>query len=240
MTEHERWADAAGAYVLRAMPEDELREFEAHLADCPDCQAEVDELRPAAEALPVSAMPVSPPPALKARIMVEVEREAELLRAAGSGADRPPVAAKPRGRRSWLSGWRLAPVAAALLAAGALAGVGVATLAGEDARTLTATVDREQAPDTSAELRVTDGEAMLTAERLPAPPSGRVYQVWLMRRGESDPEPTSTLFMPRRDGSAVAAVPGDVSGYEAVLVTDEPAGGSEAPTRMPVLSVSPS
>jgi anti-sigma-K factor RskA len=238
MSDHERWADAAGAYVLGAMPEDEVRAFEAHLAGCPECQAEVDELLPAAEMLPVSATPVSPPPALKQRIMAEVEREASLLRAAGSEADRP--AAAPRRRRSWLGGWRFAPVAAAMLAAGALAGVGVVTLTADGARTVTATVDREQAPGTSARLRIEDGDAVLSARGMPAPPEGRVYQVWLMRPGSQDPEPTATLFMPRRDGTAVAAVPGDVSGYEAVLVTDEPLGGSEQPTRTPLLSVSPS
>jgi len=238
MSDHERWADAAAAYVLGAMPEAEVGAFEAHLAGCPACQAEVDDLRPAAELLPVSATPVSPPPALKRRIMAEVEREASLLRAAGSEADRP--AAAPLRRRSWFGGWRFAPVAAAMLAAGALAGVGVVTLTAGGARTVDATVDREQAPDTSAQLKIEDGDAMLTARGLPAPPDGRVYQVWLKRPGSADPEPTSTLFMPRRDGSASAAVPGDVSGYEAVLVTDEPMGGSEEPTSTPVLSVSPS
>ena len=42
-----------------------------------------------------------PPPALKARIMAEVEREAALLAAAGPEADRPARAPAPARRRTW-------------------------------------------------------------------------------------------------------------------------------------------
>jgi hypothetical protein len=76
-------------------------------------------------------------------------------------------------------------------------------------------------------------------EDMPAPPEGRVYQVWVLPEGADAPRPTQALFTPRRDGSAAAAVP-TVDGVQAVLVTDEPAGGSPAPTREPVLTFSPS
>ncbi|MGH2947345.1 MAG: anti-sigma factor domain-containing protein, partial [Solirubrobacteraceae bacterium] len=109
-------------------------------------------------------------------------------------------------------------------------------LDGDGGRTYAVTVDREQAPAASAELHVLDGEAMLVAEGLPAPPEGRVYQVWIKRPGIEAPEPTSALFLPRSDGSAAAAVPGDLAEMEAVLVTHEPRGGSRAPTRAPLLS----
>ena len=54
--------------------------------------------------------------------MAEVEREAELLGAAGAGADRPERTRRERRGLGWLSGWRLAPVAAALVIAGVLVG----------------------------------------------------------------------------------------------------------------------
>ena len=132
MSDHSRWADTAGAYVLGAMASAERDEFEAHLATCAVCQEEVDELRPAADALPMASPTMLPPPELKDRIMAEVEREAELLGAAGAGADRPPRTERRR-RRAWLSGWRLAPVAAALLIAGVLVGI---ALGGPDSRTV--------------------------------------------------------------------------------------------------------
>jgi hypothetical protein len=67
----------------------------------------------------------------------------------------------------------------------------------------------------------------------PAPPEGRVYQVWLKRPGR-DPEPTRALFGVR-DGRATVEVPGAVRGVEQILVTDEPRGGSRVPTRAPVV-----
>ena len=88
---HDQWEDATAAYVLGALDETERAAFEEHLAGCPACREEVDELRPAVEVLPISVEPVDPPPALKARIMAEVEREASLLAAAGPEADRPPA-----------------------------------------------------------------------------------------------------------------------------------------------------
>jgi anti-sigma-K factor RskA len=233
MSDHERWADAAGAYVLGAMPEGERRRYEAHLAECEICRDEVDDLRPAAAVLPVASPPMAPPAALKQRIMVEVEREAALLAEAGPSADRPPR----RRRRPLLGGWRLAPAAAAVLAAGVLAGFAIGGLGGEDGpQTYAVTVDRAQAPDARAELHVDDGEAMLVAEGLPTPPEGRVYQVWIMHPDSPDPEPTSALFLPRSDGSAAAAVPGSLTNMEAVLVTHEPSGGSRTPSQRPLLS----
>jgi anti-sigma-K factor RskA len=218
MSDHARWADTAGAYVLGAMASAERDAFEAHLATCAVCQEEVDELRPAADALPIASPTMLPPPELKDRIMAEVEREAELLGAAGAGADRPPRTER-RSRRTWLSGWRLAPVAAALLIAGVLVGV---ALGGPDSRTV-------QFNRAGAELEIQDDQATLVAENLPAPPEGRVYEVWLMPEGSDAPEPTDVLFTPRSDGSAVAAIP-EVDDVRQVLVSDEPRGGSDEPT----------
>jgi anti-sigma factor RsiW len=55
MSDHERWNDTAAAYVLGAMAVAEREEFEAHLSTCEICREEVDELRPAAEALPMAS-----------------------------------------------------------------------------------------------------------------------------------------------------------------------------------------
>jgi anti-sigma-K factor RskA len=228
--DHSRWADTAGAYVLGAMATAERDEFEAHLATCAVCQEEVDELRPAAEALPMASPPMLPPQELKDRIMAEVEREATLLGAAGAGADRPERTER-RPRRSWLGGWRLAPAAAVVLAVGVLAGFGIAGLGG-GVETYEATVDTGQLEGASAELRVEDGDATLVADGLPEPEGA--YQVWIMPRGSNVPKP-SVLFLPR-DGQAEAAVP-DVEGADAVLVTREPKSGSGEPSENPVVTI---
>jgi anti-sigma-K factor RskA len=218
--DHDRWADAAGAYVLDAMPARERQDFESHLATCAACQAEVDELRPAAEALPMASPPMLPPAALKDRIMAEVEREAALLAQAGPAADRP-VRERRRFRLS-LGGWQLAPVAAALLIVGALAGF--ALRGGGETQTFSA--------GPNAQVQVHGEKATLVAENMPAPPEGRVYEVWVVPKGAKpdDARPTNVLFVPRGDGAAEAAIPGSASEIQRVMVSDEPPGGSESPT----------
>jgi anti-sigma-K factor RskA len=234
MNDHARWNDTAAAYVLGAMAVAEREEFEAHLSSCEICRQEVDELRPAAEALPMASPLMVPPPELKDRIMAEVEREAELLGAAGAGADRPARTERRR-RGSWLGGWRLAPVAATVLAAGVLAGFVIAGL-GDGTQTYQATVDSTQLQGAQAELRVDDGDATLVADGLPEPRGDDVYQVWIKRPGVDAPEP-SVLFLPR-DGSAAAAVPDGADDAEAILVTREPRTGSETPSENPVMTIS--
>ena len=80
-----------------------------------------------------------------------------------------------------------------------------------------------------ATLEIQDGHARLVASKLPPPPSGRVYQVWLDKGGKT-PEPTDALFSTSSDGSATVDVP-SVDGVRRVMVTDEPAGGSRTAHR---------
>lgn len=85
-------------------------------------------------------------------------------------------------------------------------------------------------------LRVASSRTELDVANLPAAATGRVYEVWIQRSGE--PHPTNALFTPTSGGSATVAVPGDLHGADAVLVTDEPSGGSLAPTRAPLIKAS--
>jgi anti-sigma-K factor RskA len=229
MSNHEHWDDAAGAYVLGALPEDERRGFEAHLSTCESCRAEVVELAGAADALPVSAPAMLPPPELKARIMAEVNREAELLAAAGSGADRPAKARKER--RNWF-GLRSLALACTTLLAGI--GVGAALFAGGGGKTLQVAASGAAAKAV-AEVDVSGDKAVLVAHNLPEPGQGKTYQVWLKRPGEA-PRPTPALFTPLSDGSATATVTGDLRDGDQILVTAEPEGGSPMPTSDPVLA----
>jgi anti-sigma-K factor RskA len=230
--DHERWEDAAGTYVLGALPDDEKRSYEAHMEVCPVCRAEADELSLAANLLPVSPPAMKPPPALKARIMAEVEREAALLASAGEPRREPAA----REKRSWRDRMRLPMPALAMASATQIAGVlgGVALFGGSGAKTVQFA---STLPQASAELEMTDDGAMIVAKKLPPVTSGRTYMVWLKRPGRA-PEPTSALFTPRRDGSATASVTGDMDGVEAVLVNTEPLGGSTTPTSDVLLTAS--
>jgi hypothetical protein len=69
----------------------------------------------------------------------------------------------------------------------------------------------------------------------PAPPAGRVYQLWTQRGQTIEPGPVFTVGP---NGSRSASVPGGVRGAQAVMVTVEKAGGSQAPTGRPVMTIS--
>jgi anti-sigma-K factor RskA len=230
MSTHAEWADSVGAYVIGALPPGELEGFRAHLDECAECRRVVAELELPAAALPMGTQQLAPPPDLKRRIMAVVEAEAELLAAAGAGADRPPApAARPRERRlrwAW-PGFALAAVLL-LLAGGALAG---GLLSGDDGRTVVA---ETQSPRADVRLEIDGNAATLVVRDMPEPPGDRIYQVWLKRPGR-DPEPTDALWSVNADGAARVAVPGSLEGVEAVLVTDEPQGGSSAPSKPPVI-----
>jgi anti-sigma-K factor RskA len=228
--------DDAGAYVLHALEADEAGDYARHLETCAECAQEVAALRPVADTLPLAAPVEMPPDALRGRIMAIVESEAELLRASGAEADRPARAERRerRGPLGWLGALKPLPIAglaAAVLAVGVGAGVLIDSGGGPTTKTTTAQV---AAAGASAVLRTTGDTTELAVSRMPAPPSGRVYQVWLKRDGEA-PEPTHTLFNVRSDGKATVRITEPVDHADQLLVTAEPSGGSIVPTSNPVL-----
>lgn len=234
--------DDAGSYVLHALPDDEHARFEAHLATCAECQREVADLQVAADTLPLAAVQVDPPPELRERIMTIVRSEAELLAAAGARADEPaaaPAAKAPRRRRRWALSLRPLPAAmaaSALVAAGVIGGI--VLTGGNDTKTVTGTVQIASAPAARASLQLSDDATKLEVRRMPPPPAGKVYQVWL-KRPNQDPAPTTALFRTDSSGSADVEIQrGRLKGVDQVLVTAEPDGGSMKPTSAPVIVAS--
>jgi hypothetical protein len=226
--------DAAG-YVLRALPDGEWESYSAHVAGCEVCSGKVAELGFVSDALLNAVPQLTAPPEIRDRVMSVVRAEAELLRAAGPLADRPSRRA-PR-RRFSLPSMRLWP--ATVLAAGLL-GIGLgagALIVGEnDPAPVSRTIACASAPGgTSCEMRVTADSTKLVVAGMRMPPEGRLYQIWLDRDNGTAPEPTEALFSVRK-GRASVNVPGDLRGVKRVLVTDEPVGGSEVPTRQPVIA----
>jgi anti-sigma-K factor RskA len=227
-----------GSYVLHALPDDEYRDFMSHLEACPDCQREIADLQMAADALPLATDQVAPPPELKDRIMTVVRAEAELLTAAGAGADELPAAPRPERRRWWARPLlSLRPLPAAGLATAVLA-VGVAGGAllsgGDDTRTVPAKVTLASAPTARASLAVTGNDGRLSVSNFPSAGGDRVYQVWLVKDGG---KPASAgLFRVPGDGRAAFAIPESMKGVDQVLVSVEPGGGSDQPTSKPVVA----
>jgi anti-sigma factor RsiW len=228
--DHTTFRDEVGAYLLGALTDAERASFEGHLVDCPECRNEVERLRPAADLLPRSVEQVEPPPALRASIMEVVEREAR--EQAGKPARRSLrewFAAKPTLLRPALA------VGAILL--GLVAGFGVAQLAGDDERTVVATVDETRVPEASGALQVEgDGKdgAILRVRGLPRLRAAQTYQAWVQRGETFVPQPT---FDVGRDGEGAVAVPDDLSDAKAVLVTREQRPGSDSPSEPPIINV---
>lgn len=212
-------------FALGALTPDEKRRFEQHLDACELCRTDLATLRPVVEALPETPEQVEPPADLRKRLMAVVEEEA---------AERRRTERRERAsssRPSWLP--RPLPALAAacvLVVAGITAGV---ALNGGDATTYPAA---SAPPGVQASLRIDDEQGEIELEGLDAPARGRVLQVWLMREGSTTPEATDALFTPNRKGSASVVVPGDLDGVAQVLVSEEPAGGSSAPTTQPSLA----
>lgn len=240
--DHTRYADDCGAYLLGALQDLERQAFEAHLAVCAECRQEVDDLRPAADALPRSVTPLAPPPGLKRSLMEVVEREAAERRPAPvrrSLGERLAalVPSFARARPAFALG-----AAALLLAIGVAGGVGIGQLgSGDDTpadRTLSASVDHTRLPSASARLVVPAGGGtggILQVRNLPSPSGERVYQVWIRRGNEVTPGPT---FLPRSNGTGAAAVPESLKRVDEVMVTREHRGGAPQPTEQPVVRVS--
>jgi anti-sigma-K factor RskA len=233
--DHTSYREEIGAYLLGALTDLERQAFERHMSTCAECRDEVESLRPAADALPRSVEQVEPPPSLKTSLMEVVEREAR--EAEGESAAAPTRRRQPLRERLRLPSLRPALVVGGIaLALGLAAGFGVAQLGDEGSRTVAATVDETSIPMASGSLQVEgDGEngAILRVTGMPRLDDG-VYQAWVQRGGTVVPQPT---FEVGEDGGGAVAVPEDLSGAEAVLVTREPRGGSETPSEQPIMSV---
>jgi anti-sigma-K factor RskA len=215
-------ADAAG-YVLGALDGTEVERFRRHMSQCVVCRDEVLTLQVVANALPMATPHLRAPRALARRTRARVRSESSVMMS-------PHRSGRQRVRIP-----RVAVVFACVLAALAMT-VGVlhaGASANNAVRTVPAAVI-DQGQLASALLRVSNGRAELVVAHMPAPPTGKIYEVWLQHPGQA-PEPTSALFGVTSSGRAAVDVPGNLTGVAEVMVTPEPLGGSRVPTHAPVI-----
>jgi anti-sigma-K factor RskA len=231
----ERLRDDAAAWVLGALDDAEAADFARRMESSPELRREVEELREATDVLPHSVAPMAPPPELRDRIMAVVEGEAEVLHAADVVADRP-TPRRTTGWRAWLRPVPVAALACAFLLVGVAAGVVIAGGGSESTRTVAAQVTGGGTAGASADVEIQGDHAELVVDGLRPPGTGHVYQVWYLPDGQTKPVAAGALFDVDSAGHGAAALPGGVDGVEKVMVSVEPAGGSEQPTTQPIIS----
>jgi anti-sigma-K factor RskA len=222
----ERCLDSAAAYVLGALPQEELADFERDLQTCVTCRDAVAAMQPVADALAGAATPLTAPGELRERVMAGVDVEYRGRKSASTDSFM---------RRLALASLRWRSAIATGAVASALTAVLVLVLAtgSSSSRERVIRVEVTTTPRASAVLRVNGGHAELEVLGMPQSAPNRVYEVWIKRGGAL--LPTDALFTVSDNGKATVAVPGSVRGAMAVLVTSEPRGGSPAPTRTPVI-----
>jgi Anti-sigma-K factor rskA/Putative zinc-finger len=213
--DHERWRDEVAAYALDALPGAERNALESHLSECEECRAYLRWLRPAEAAVATSVEQIKPPRRLRRALLANVRKEEP---------------SRPR----WFLARPVVATALAVTIAAALAGGYVLRGSGPSTETVTAEATGAAPADLAARL-VREGDSgtlELTGLRLPK--GGRVYEAWVRRGSEISP---STVFVPDRAGAATVALPNQLADADEVMVTREPAGGSNAPTTAPMLHV---
>ena len=187
-TDHEYWRGQSEIYALGALDGEELDEFQAHLAaGCPLCDATVRETGESLALLPASLEPLTPSPALRGRILEQIDHEKVV----------PISAAKTIGspRRQRMIG----TIAAGII--GVLLGGGYYYFRYEPRHTLyTSVINLLRDPSTrdyplygagptpTAKGRFLwneSGEGHIFVSNLPAPPEGKMYAVWTIAQSSA-------------------------------------------------------
>jgi len=233
----------AGAYALDALGEADRENFERHLLRCEACRAEAASLRDAAGWLAEPAT-AAPPSRLRGQVLAEAARTRQ---------QPPPVRVTERVRRSWHGiGWRAPRLAVAIAGVGMLLALALGTLLINTQHQLR--VQEAHTREIAAIMNAPDADIMtvharthgsatvvmshaaralvLTTARLPALPSTKCYQVWLM--GTHRIKSAGRLPPPKQGMTAPMIVAGLAAG-DRMGVTVEPAAGSTSPSSTPVL-----
>ena len=239
--ERESASDLLPAYALGVLDEDDLLLVETELADSPALRAELNNLQDAVDSLNASHGTVTPPPALKERI----------LHSSGGERAAPPVPI----RRPALPRW-LAAAAAVLVLVMASA---IAVLANEvrqqdqeiaDMRSASArpstdftqplvwsniSATHEGSNVTGYFCRTEDGNVgWIVIEGMYAD-DDRIFQLWLV---DDERIVSGGMFATDEEGRGFGVVRVDepVQTFEQIWITTEPAEGSPYPTSEPDLT----
>ncbi|WP_405460820.1 anti-sigma factor [Streptomyces sp. NBC_00101] len=233
-----------GAYALHALPEDERRAFERHLAECGACAQEVAELSATASRLAL-AVSTSPPRGMREEVLHRITTVRQ--ESPGHGVPAPTTVVPGRPGR-----WSRYALAACLAAAAALGGVAVwQNQLARDARQEADHAQRQNellarvlaAPDAKTAaggpvagargtvvVSASVDRAVFLASGMARPPRGKVYELWFDDGGTMRP----AGLMDPDAATASVLLDGPVGGASGMGITVEPAGGSARPTSAPL------
>lgn len=199
------------ALAFGEIDEPRRSEIDAHLDGCAECRREYVDLLDTLGTLAYAAPPAVPPADLRA----------DIIDAARGSAAAPTHAESAARRRLAWPVWFPRVALAGGLAALAVA-VGLVVVTTSDATRSVAL------QGTSGTVLVSAHRAALAPSGFAPAPTGRTYEMWIIRRGVARP---AGLF---GSGTSFAAVTVPVDAGDVFAVTTEPAGGSLQPTSVPI------
>lgn len=242
-TAHEHWQGHSEVYALGALDGAERNEFETHLqAGCDICQAYLSETRETLMVLHRTLALLTPPTAVKNRILDDI-----------AGEKVTPLIAKPKSNRRH---WQVMTGTIAAGVIGIVIGGGYYHSRYEPRHTLYSSVIellRDPAtrdhplygagPTPQAKGRFLwneSGEGHIFVSDLPAPAPGKIYAVWTIAQ-QSPPRYVGTI-MTDNQGKGGLHINSSRSNrpVETFAVTVEPHGTTNAPTGPMVLVSKPS
>jgi anti-sigma-K factor RskA len=250
-THTEDFEQLAALAALRVLDGDELEAFEAHAAHCERCRAMTNQDKRTLSSLSLAAPEMDPSPGFRARLMERAAAELRATAQAPAEAAAPPAEAaappaeiatprepvrfepRPRAPITPLPFWRRTAWATPLAAAVALLiGAGVFLAQQTYSNQVVATVALAGAGPGAGTVVVRRSGAAELQLQVPAdPPSGFVYEAWIIPPGQA-PIPAGTTS----SGRAVIPLQGGPIGGSTVAVTLERAPGVQAPETTPFLA----
>ncbi len=238
MVLEEHVTDLLPAYALGCLDEDEAGLVTAHLAVCQVCSAELRTYQAVGEALPLAVSMAEPPPAVKQRLMAQIQP-------AHTTSPEPQLTWWQRfeqGLRHISPVWGLASLAliVVLLVSNLLLLQQVNRLSAAASKPVAVQMvtlqHTDAAPDATGLLVLSkSGEyGTLMVDHLPPLGKDQQYQLWLVKDGKRT---SGGVFSVNWDGygSLEVASPERLADYSAFGITIEPTGGSPGPTGAKVL-----
>jgi anti-sigma-K factor RskA len=253
----QEFEELSAAYALGALTPEEQQAARAHLATCPKCSQLAGQLRSVVDLLPLSVAQVSPPAALRDRVLAAVQQEGRVV-----PIERGAQIRARRQKPSWGWGTRLLATAAVvlLLLTGALTAWSVSlqqhtgalqqqtiqlnsqiTTLQREKNALQREVAQVYAMQGQGQAQSASGSLVYIPQKnitllylsgLPQLQGSHLYQGWLIHNNK----PTSIGKLSIQNGIASLTFSGNETGFEVAAVSLEP-GPDLSPTapRGPVI-----